>query len=47
MSKILDRALTRKQCLNKFALMEDFGEGDWIMLEAEILEGFRTLSTLL
>ena len=43
MSKLLDRALARKQGLNKFDLMEDIGEGDWTISEAEILEGFQVL----
>ena len=31
LAKLLDRALARDGHLNKFALMEDIGEGDWVI----------------
>lgn len=43
MAKLLDRALARDQYLNKFALMDNIGEGDWVMSEAQVMDAFRAL----
>lgn len=43
MAKLLDRALAQDQYLNKFALMECIGEGDWVMSEAKVMDAFGAL----
>lgn len=43
MAKLLDRALARDQYLNKFALMEDIGEGYWKISKSRVMDGIRAL----
>lgn len=43
LAKLLDRALARDGYLNKFALMEDIGEGDWVISEAKVMDRFQAL----
>ena len=43
LAKLLDRALARDGYLNKFALMEDIGEGDWVVSEAKLMDRFQAL----
>ncbi|MCJ1428828.1 hypothetical protein MMC29_006739 [Sticta canariensis] len=43
LAKLLDRALARDGHLNKFALMEDIGEGNWVISEAKMMDRFQAL----